>query len=577
MKTLAIFSTVALVVVCAGAAEGPIPITLSQTVDFFDNCWFTRDNDHYPLDVLRARVKLAYDHGFRKMYFRGTGGCAYYASKVRHAFQGEVRPQGDNLARTIRKYDTVGEYLKICHELGMELYYWDPIFDNDPFWRLYPGMKDYERLKGVSMGDPLLKPEDCMAHRKAYLPRENLARPIATLRVRVYGKDIPPYIDDKSLLVYTGPHDRPFVRYAKPFTVAQEKTEDGCVLVLSGLQIKDPVIKFASDTFTVSTDSRTSDGVRAFYADGEEVKLYRSVENYIFPDPDREHTLWGVSCMRLTWGKNGRSLIARFGDFQRYALGVPEFANAACRKRIVDIVTELYERYPGLDGVSFSIRTHSHPATGFKDELGFGDKFYGFSEPIVRDYKERYGVDPRKEPYDVKAWLKIRGEYITMMLDEVAAVVHRNGGKLQMMAPVDVNVLTGVTKAVNASLGSMYPWWEGTGIDDLFDIRTWAKRGSVDMVLMLGTGYRQTSWNQAWKDEVKRFKDHLSGTNTKLGLHYLVNEAGAGEIETFLPQLLAQEELDELAFYEEANMYVEKSYGPVKKVLDTAKRKIYGR
>ena len=577
MKHVAFLVVFCMAALCATAGEQSAPLMLSQTIDFFDNCWFTRDNDHYPLEALRARVKLAHDHGFRKIYFRGTGGCSYYNSKVRHAFQGEARPQADNLARTIRKYDTVGEYIKICHELGMELYYWDPIFDNDPFFRLYPGMEGYDRLKDVSMTDTILKPADYMAHRKAYLPRENLARPIATLRIRAYGNDIPADIGDKDILVYTAPHDKPFVRYAKPFKVAQEKAEGGCILVLSGLEIADPVIKFASDTFVASTDSWASDGVRAFYADGEEVKLYRSVENYVFPDKDREYTLWGVSGTSRTWGKGGRSLIARFGDFQRYALGVPEYANPACRKRLVDIVTELYELYPDLDGVSFSIRTHSLPATGFKEEMGFGDKFYGFSEPIVRDYKAKYGIDPRKEPYDVKAWLKIRGKYITQMLDEVAAVVHKHGGKLQMMAPVDVNVLKGTTKAVTCSLGSMYPWWNGTGIDDLFDISTWAKRGSVDLVLMLGTGYRQTKWNQAWKDEVKRFKDRLAGTKTKLGLHYLINEARADEVETFLPQLLAQEELDELAFYEEANMYLEKSYGPVKKALDTAKRNIYGK
>mgnify|MGYP003317809111 CR=1 FL=1 len=574
----------ALVAACAQglvAAERPAsPVKLSQAVDFLDNAYFTHDpSGYYTKAELRKDVEQAKANGFRKIYFRGTGGTSYHESKVRPMFKGEHRwDWAKKLVKTINEYDVVAEYVKVCHELGMELYYWIPIFDNGgAFARNYPGMADYEKWGPNSSADPNLKTEHMLAHRFADRPREPPKRPIATIRMRIGGKEIPETITDKELLLYVGDYDQPFKRYTKPFKVTLEPGGHGKVMTISGLSIKQPVIKFASDTFTVSTGTTSADDLRAYYADGEELTMYRTLEAMVWGDRDREHVQWGMGGQGVAWGKSGKTLIARFGDFERYARGVPEFAHAECRQRIVNIVTELYERYPDLDGVSFSIRTHSVPATGFKEEMGFGEEFYGFSEPIVRDYRKAHGIDPRTEPYDLKELLRIRGKYITQMLDEVAAVVHRHGGKLQMMAPVDVKTFAGVTKAVDASHGSMYPWWRRTGIDDLFDISTWAKRGSVDLVLMLGTGYRQTKWNQAWKDEVKRFKSHLAGTKTKLGLHYLINEAEDNEIEALLPQLLTEGDLDELAFYEEYNMYAGKSYRPVKKALDATPRRIFGK
>lgn len=550
----------ALVAACAQglvAAERPAsPVKLSQAVDFLDNAYFTHDpSGYYTKTELRKDVEQAKANGFRKIYFRGTGGTSYHESKVRPMFKGEHRwDWAKKLVKTINEYDVVAEYVKVCHELGMELYYWIPIFDNGgAFARNYPGMADYEKWGPNSSADPNLKTEHMLAHRFADRPREPPKRPIATIRMRIGGKEMPETITDKELLLYVGDYDQPFRRYTKPFKVTLEQGGYGKVMTISGLEIDKPVVKFASDTFTVSTGTTSADDLRAYYADGEELTMYRTLEAMVWGDRDREHLQWGMGGQGVAWGKSGKTLIARFGDFERHALGVPEFAYPECRQRLVNIVKEVFDRYPEMDGITFSIRTHSLPACGFKEELGYGNLFYGFSEPVAKEYERRYGADPRKAPYDEKKFWKLRGEYVTQMLDEVGLVVHERGGRLEMMAPVRTSVYEG-GRHVNSSLGSMFPWWVRADIDDMFDIATWAKRGSVDMVLMVGTQYQQERWTPAWTDEVARFKAKLAGTRTKLGVHYLVNGARETDMAGTLPGLFADANVDEVEFYEQHHM-----------------------
>lgn len=557
------------------------PIKLSQAIDFLDNCYYTQNpSGYYTKGELRKDVRQAYDNGFRKIYFRGTGGVSYHESRVRPKFKGEPRRElAKKLVKTINEYDVVAEYVKVCHELGMELYYWIPIFDNSlSFSRNFPGMADYETFGPNPTADPNMKIEHMLAHRFADRPRERPERPIEKICMMISGNEIPDSITDKDLILYVGEYDKPFVRYTKPFSVELEPSVHGKIMKISGLSIDKPVVKFVSDVFTVSSRATSADALRAYYGDGVELKMYQSVEGTVWGDRDYECVQWGCGGVDFAWGKNGNSCIVRFGDFERYALGVPEYAYPECRQRLVNIVAEVFERYPDMDGVTFSIRTHSLPASGFKDEIGGGNFFYGFSEPIVKEYRKRYGIDPRKEPYDQKKFLKLRGEFITQMLDEVGTVVHKHGGKLEMMAPVDSKMFDGMRNPVVESRyahGSMFPWWKDVSIDDFFDIKTWAKHGSVDLVLMLGTGYRQGEWNQKCRDEVARFRKCINGTKTRLGIHFLVDNSpsNGSEICKLLPAVLSEEGIDEVEFYEQNSMInYPAAYDETKKALEESGR-----
>ena len=542
------------------------PLLLSQTTDFLDNAFFFQEEgDFYTPEMVRARLKKAYDHGFRKIYFRGTGGVSYYPSKVRGFYRGghyNFARGVNRLVKTITTYDTVAEFVKVCHELGMEIYYWEPIFDNVLTIRNYPGTPEYETTGEWPFCDPAIPEEFYMEHRKAYLPPQEFAQPVTAIRLRVYGKlaGLPP----EALRLYTAPHGKPFKPYDKPYKVAFAEAAPYTLITVSGLQLTDPVVKFALEGARVSTDMRDNDAAVAYHADGARSPLNACLEVAAGGSENaRIHVLGGISRGEGTdtWGtKDGldTTLIARFGDIQRHAYGLPEFAYREPRERLKAIVGELYERYPTLDGVSFSIRCHSQVPSGSYENLGYGKHFFGFSQPVVDEYKRLYGTDPRTQPYDEHKFLKLRGQYLTETLGEIAGIVHAHGGKLQMMAPVRTSTFEGtLPKGLwRYALGATYPWWQYCGIDDFFDITTWAQRGYVDSVIMLGTGHKQTEWSARWDEEIARFRKHLEGTDVKLALHYEVcDRQEIGEVqEKFLP-LLLRADIDELEFYEEHSMY----------------------
>ena len=550
---------------CLAAAEKPVLI--SQAIDFLDNACFTERGDYYSKEELAERVRAAYDAGIRRIYFRGTGGVAYYPSRLRHPYiGGHNAPWENKLIKTIAAYDPVAEYIKVCHELGMELYYWEPVFDTSLYAHFFPGTEKNQRYGEWPFRDMSIRDEHYMAHRFADRPVENLARPIR--EIRLYAHNVPE-ITAENLVIYTAGHGETFKRYDQPFTVEVKPEGTGADVVIGGLNITDPVIKFMSDgeAFQFLSEPKSKKCAAALYDNGEPVDLFTACEIALDADDEPEKTLSQPSGVGLYWGKGKKSFIVRFGDFERYAIGVPEYAYPENRERLKAIVSELYERYPDLDGVTFSIRSHSLPSGGNYETVG--DLFYGFSEPVVREYRRRYGVDPTREPYDREKLLKLRGEYFTRMLEEVAEIVHANGGRFECMAPVRPRVVGSFDH------GSMFPWWYYANIDNFFDIETWAKKGIVDNVIMLGTGHLQREWTPGWEKEVAAFRAKLAGTDTRLTLHYLINDGGT-EIKTLLPEVLKSSGLDGVEFYEEQHMWAYKAYPWVSEVIRNCGRPVVG-
>ncbi len=473
------------------------------------------------------------------------------------------------LYKTIHSYDVVAEYIKVCHELGMKLYYWDPIFDTSLYSHNYPGTDAYARFGEWPMRDMSIRTEHHVKHKMADLrPMQELPSPITELHLN-FGNDAD--ITAANLIIHTAERNGQFRRYDRPFSVESK----GRKTIVRGLSISEPIIKLSGD-FNALTDTNSSDAVRAFHKDGKPVELFVSCEITLSGDKDRIRTLGGCAGYSAYWGDGsiwtgpkgtGRTLIVRFGDFERYAIGFPEYAFRENRERMERIVSELYERYPNLDGIAFSIRSHSLPCGGNPEELGGGRIFYGFSDPVVKEFKQRYGIDPRTQSYDENAFLKLRGEFFTQMLEGVSQIVHKKGGKLEVMAAVHTTVGP-------YNHGSMYPWWEQTSIDNFFDIAAWAHKGFVDNVIMLGTGHRQSNWTPQWQAEVKAFKAKLAGTPTRLTLHYLSNGAKNEEISKLLPKVLEEKEIDEIEFYEENDSWATGKYPVIKKALEESSRSI---
>ena len=222
------FSLLMLGALTLGADEVK-PVKLSQAIDFLDNAYFTTRGNYYSKEELAERLRAARDAGIRKIYFRGTGGVAYYPSRVRRVFAGEARRDwSDKLVRTIYMYDVVAEYVKVCHELGMEIYYWEPIFDDSLYTRYFPGTKNYRLYGEWPFRDMGIPDEHYVAHRYASRPRATLRGRIGKLELFTHNV---PQITADNLVIYTAQHDQQFTRYDMPFKV-EVKPQGGGALVL---------------------------------------------------------------------------------------------------------------------------------------------------------------------------------------------------------------------------------------------------------------------------------------------------------------------------------------------------------
>ncbi|MBN1512128.1 MAG: hypothetical protein JXB13_08945 [Phycisphaerae bacterium] len=110
-----------------------------------------------------------------------------------------------------------------------------------------------------------------------------------------------------------------------------------------------------------------------------------------------------------------------------YQCGVLEMAYPESRElmvgRMVDFVNEF-----GSDGVYVCARTHSPPADDADQ--------YGFSPPVVQEYRRRHGIDITEDPrFDyrspgfarhdpaVQAWRDLRGEYLVQFFRDLRAAM----------------------------------------------------------------------------------------------------------------------------------------------------------
>tara|TARA_R100000027_G_scaffold37442_1_gene27542 strand:+ start:21819 stop:24578 length:2760 start_codon:yes stop_codon:yes gene_type:complete len=94
--------------------------------------------------------------------------------------------------------------------------------------------------------------------------------------------------------------------------------------------------------------------------------------------------------------------------------GVIELAYPEARKALVDLHVELIES-AGYDGIIFMSYAENF-SMRFQDE-------FGYSEPIVQEFKRRHGIDIRTEPFNKFAtrqdWYRLRGEYVTAFMEEL--------------------------------------------------------------------------------------------------------------------------------------------------------------
>jgi hypothetical protein len=109
----------------------------------------------------------------------------------------------------------------------------------------------------------------------------------------------------------------------------------------------------------------------------------------------------------------------RFGTWRQG--GPIELAYPEARRAMVDYLSR-YTLDGGYDGIAFLSYAENY-------SLRYEDEF-GFNAPVVDEFRGRYGVDIRREPFDRAAWARLRGEYVTAFLRELRAALHPAGKKI---------------------------------------------------------------------------------------------------------------------------------------------------
>jgi len=165
--------------------------------------------------------------------------------------------------------------------------------------------------------------------------------------------------------------------------------------------------------------------------------------------------------------------------------GVMEYGYPAVRRYKVQQFRRLIERYD-FDGVSVCTRSHSPPAE-------FADQ-YGFNEPVVRAYRERYGIDIRTQPFDKEKWRRLRGEFLTQFFRELRTALPRK------------KVLAAIPRGqyIGPPYGNLRLDWE-----------TWIREGLVDGLVV---GVVSGKWLYPNQSRSDREKGYLCSQEEGLGV-----------------------------------------------------------
>ena len=146
--------------------------------------------------------------------------------------------------------------------------------------------------------------------------------------------------------------------------------------------------------------------------------------------------------------------------------GILELAYPEARKYLLDSFVEPYVKHYDIDGFCMDTRTECMTPL-------WADRF-GFNEPIVEEYKRRYGVNILESDFDLEAWRSLRGEYLTQFIREVRELAGRCDKKL--------TVLTQRGDHLGFPISNM-----------VIDWRTWVSEGLVDD---LGINFHGKCWGQ---------------------------------------------------------------------------------
>ncbi len=158
--------------------------------------------------------------------------------------------------------------------------------------------------------------------------------------------------------------------------------------------------------------------------------------------------------------------------------GPIELAYPEARKALVDLTVQ-ETLAAGYDGLALLTYVENF-SQRFQDE-------FGYSDPIVDDFKAKYKIDIRTEPFRRGAsredWIRLRGSYVTSFLRELKTELAKHDVKLGMV--------------VNSNEPRLPQSWN---VPDLMitagshhmDVDTWIRESIVDELLIYGNNSGQS-------------------------------------------------------------------------------------
>jgi hypothetical protein len=187
-----------------------------------------------------------------------------------------------------------------------------------------------------------------------------------------------------------------------------------------------------------------------FEQTGVEFDLWPGTPTAVFPGFD------GIRARWIFDRREGFIAVACGKEKNPVACLSPSFAEA--RAWWLEWVKDCLEA--GADGIEMRMRNHHSP-------LAWAE--FGFEEPVVEAFKERYGIDLlTTDDFDRPAWRRLRGEAYTEFYREVRQLVKPRGKKL------------GLHISQSMCLEPEF----GCAMDIHWDWRTWLNESLADSITM---------------------------------------------------------------------------------------------
>lgn len=194
-----------------------------------------------------------------------------------------------------------------------------------------------------------------------------------------------------------------------PFSMIKAYTRSGEIPITTGIHSRNPMSP---------EEASKSPEERAWGLEKRPVKNKEALK--LFMDWGFEFGFQGTGHWGDGWVSSPLYGIAK--GKRNYMGGTPCEAYPEVQEYWLEQVERAVEM--GYDGIDFRLQNHSGMVSDYVN--------FGYNEPIVKRYKEKYDIDILKTAADPLKIMEIRGEYFLSFLEKAAETLHRSGKKMQI-------------------------------------------------------------------------------------------------------------------------------------------------